>query len=236
MSGPGGSLPSRVIRRAIFTALGLGTAAPFGAFNRFHVEGRELLAELPPRNVLFVANHLTYFFDVIALHHALASGRAAPLNGLRSPAQLGFVAARETMSRGVLPRLFALGGAVLVRRTWKRGDDLVQRPPDPDDLRRIGAALRDGWLISFPQGTTRRDAPIRKSTSLLIREHQPVVVPTQLEGFERAFSRTGVGMRAVGVDLRVRFSEPLRFSGRESPSEIGAALADALRLDVEVMG
>lgn len=221
----------RMLRRSIFAALGAATAAPFGWLNHFEVVGRHHLASLPRSNVLFLANHLTYFFDVIALHHAIASGRASHLTGLRSPAGLSFVAARETMRRGALPRIFAMGGAVLVKRTWKDGAEMVQRRPDPDDLRRIGEALRKGWLISFPQGTTRADAPVRRSAALLALEHRPVVVPTRVRGFDRAFARAGVTMRATGVDLGVAFGEPFRVRGDESPESLTKRIAAALGLD-----
>ena len=220
----------RMVRRSIFAVLGAATAAPFGALNRFRVQGRSHLDGLPRTNVLFLANHLTYFFDVIALHHAIASGRASHLTGLRSPAGLSFIAARETMQSGALPRMFAMGGAVLVKRTWKEGAERVHRPADPDDVRRIGEALRGGWLISFPQGTTRAGAPVRRSAALLALEHRPIIVPTRLTGFDRAFERAGVTLRSTGHDLGVRFGAPFQVTGDESPDALTAHIAAALGL------
>jgi 1-acyl-sn-glycerol-3-phosphate acyltransferase len=148
--------------------------------------------------------------DVLAIHQAIASPRCSPLDGFRANVNLRFVAAYETLNeRGLMPRIFNYAGAVLIRRTWRDGDRDLQRPVNPEDIRRVGTALRNGWLLTFPQGTTTPQAPVRKGTAHIIREHMPVVVPILLDGFDRAFSKKGFEAIEKGVDLVVKFGAPL---------------------------
>jgi 1-acyl-sn-glycerol-3-phosphate acyltransferase len=215
----------RLLQRMVFLILGFIGWIRFGLLNTFSSEGREHLLGLPSKGVLFVSNHLTYYIDVLAIHHALTSARCAPLDGLRASLKVRFVAAFETLNeRGLLPRLFNHTGAVLVRRTWRHGEQEVQRPVNPGDLDRIGAALDDGWLITFPQGTTTPGAPVRKGTAHIIRAHRPIVVPILLGGFDRAFARKGFRSLMRGVQLSVRFGAPLRIGPDDSAEHIQALL------------
>jgi 1-acyl-sn-glycerol-3-phosphate acyltransferase len=213
----------------MFVALAVFDWFRFGVLNRIRYAGREHLAGLPPTGVLLVANHLTYYIDVLAIHHAIAGERCSPLDGFRANLDVGFIAAFETLNeRGLVPRLFNYCGAVLVRRTWREGEREVKRPIDPADLERIGDALRRGWLITFPQGTTTPGAPVRKGTAHLIREHRPIVVPLRVEGFDRAFDRRGLRRIGRGVDLSVRFGAPLEIGPDDSVDRIVEILTDAI--------
>lgn len=201
----------------------------FAVFNRISYEGRENLATLPPTGVLLVSNHLTYYIDVLAIHHAIARGRCSPLDGFRANLDAGFIAAFETLNeRGLIPRLFKHCGAVLVRRTWRDGERSVNRPIDPADLERIGTALGRGWLITFPQGTTTPGAPVRKGTAHLIREFRPIVVPVRIDGFDRAFDRKGLRRIRRGVALSVHFGAPLRIEPEDTVERIVEILTEAI--------
>ena len=216
-------------KRLMFVALGLFDWVRFAVFNRITYAGREHLAGLPPTGVLLVANHLTYYVDVLAIHHAIAGGRCSPFDGFRANLDVGFIAAFETLNeRGLVPRLFNYCGAVLVRRTWREGDREVKRPIDPADLERIGEALRRGWLITFPQGTTTPGAPVRKGTAHLIREHHPIVVPVRVDGFDRAFDRKGLRRIGRDIPLSVRFGAPLEIGPDASVERIIEILTEAL--------
>ncbi|MEM7297658.1 MAG: lysophospholipid acyltransferase family protein, partial [Bacteroidota bacterium] len=122
---------------------------------------------------------------------------------------LYFVAARETMEKGILPKIFALAGAVSVDRTWRQGEEMIQREVNPDDTKSIGMAIEDGWVITFPQGTTREGAPVRKGTAHIIKQYQPTVVPVRVGGFRKAFNKTGLKKLERGVKLTLDFGEPL---------------------------
>jgi 1-acyl-sn-glycerol-3-phosphate acyltransferase len=217
------------VKRLLFGVLGVYDWVRFGVLNRLVCEGREHLVGLPSKGVLFVSNHLTYYMDVLAIHHAIAGPRCSPLDGFRANLDVSFIAAVETLNeRGLVPRIFNYTGAVTIRRTWREGDRDVKRAVDPGDLERIGAALRRGWLITFPQGTTTEGAPVRKGTAHIIREHHPIVVPILLRGFDRAFSRKGFRRIASGVDLSVRFGAPLAIASGDSVERIVEILTAAL--------
>jgi 1-acyl-sn-glycerol-3-phosphate acyltransferase len=216
-------------KRLLFGAIGTYDWLRFAVKNRIRIDGREHLAGLPSKGVLFVSNHLTYYMDVMAIHHGLTTSRVMPWDGLRANMNVRFIAAVETLNeRGLIPRIFNYTGAVTIRRTWRDGAKQVQRSVDPGDLQRIGAALKRGWLITFPHGTTTPGAPVRRGTAHIIREHRPIVVPIRLVGFDRAFSRKGFRSIASGVDLGVRFDAPLLFHPSETVEAIVDRLASAL--------
>ncbi len=184
--------------------------------NKVVVTGSKVLTEIPEQNVLFIANHQTIFTDVIAMFHAMF----AALNGqidsiedwsyLKNPkVNVYYVAARETMEKGFLAKVLALAGAVTVDRTWRKGEEMIQREVNPDDTKSIGMAIRDGWVVTFPQGTTRQVAPVRKGTAHLIKQHKPVVIPVRVDGFREAFDKTGIKRIKKGVTLSLKFGKPL---------------------------
>lgn len=213
----------------MFVSIGVANWIRFSLLNRITFTGREHLAGLPPTGVLLVANHLTYYIDVFAIHHAIADERCSPFGGFRANLDCGFIAAFETLhERGLIPRLFKYCGAVLVRRSWREGEREVKRPIDPADLERIGKALGRGWLITFPQGTTAPGAPVRKGTAHLIRAHRPIVVPVRVEGFDRAFDRRGLRRIGRNVPLAVHFGAPLDIRPDDSVERVIEILSTAI--------
>ena len=46
----------------------------------------------------------------------------------------------------------------------------------------IKKALDDGWVITFPQGTTTPFKPIRRGTAHIIKTYKPIVVPIVIDG------------------------------------------------------
>ena len=75
----------RALRRVVLSVCGVGSHLNLGVRNSLSVSGLEHLAGLPERNVLIVANHQTYFLDVMAIFHAISSGRSSLMSGWRSP-------------------------------------------------------------------------------------------------------------------------------------------------------
>ena len=217
------------LKRVVLSVCGVGSHWNLGVRNTLAVSGLEHLAGLPERNVLLVSNHQTYFLDVMAIFHAVTSGRTSPLSGLRAPLRMSFIAAHETMNgRGLLAKFFAAAGAVCVHRTWREGEREVSRPLDTADLFTIGRALNSGWLITFPQGTTKPGAPGRRGTAHLILHHKPVVVPVVLDGFSRAFDKTGLKVRAPGTALSLRFKRPLAVDWQGETDAVLAQVMEAI--------
>ncbi len=194
------------LKRLLIFVLGLISHRRYHKFNKLQVEGWELLRMLPDDGVLFVSNHQTYFADVAAMLHVFN----AALNGqnnlsmpwkylLNIKTNIYYVAAKETMESGILPRIFKIVGAITVERTWRHAGKDVRRPVKFSDISNISKALKDGWVITFPQGTTRAFKPIRKGTAHIIKQNKPIVVPIVIDGFRRAFDRKGLLIKKQGI-------------------------------------
>jgi 1-acyl-sn-glycerol-3-phosphate acyltransferase len=121
-----------------------------------------------------------------------------------------YVAASETMKEGLLPRILAYAGAITVERTWRSKGKDVQREVNPNDTENIKIALNDGWVITFPQGTTRSFKPVRKGTAHIIKQHKPIVVPIVIDGFRRSFDRKGLRIKKKGILQSMVIKEPLQ--------------------------
>ena len=211
-----GWLSSPVLRSVVHTVIGALSYPSLALFNKMKISGAEHLVGLPPRNVLFVSNHKTYFSEVIAYLHVFCAVKWGKINRLGFPNYLfspfigaAFVASAETMTHGLRARLLGLAGAVLVKRTWQTGEQESKRDRDPGDTATILRALQDRWVITFPQGTTRARAPGRKGTAHLIMQSGAVVVPVVARGFDRVFGKRGVRIRRIGERLSVTFKPPL---------------------------
>ena len=106
-----------------------------------------------------------------------------------------FVAAKETMKAGILPRILAYAGSVSIERTWREKGVEIKRQVKMSDISNIGMALDDGWVITFPQGTTTPFKPIRKGTAHIIKRYRPIVVPIVIDGFRRSFDKKGIRIK-----------------------------------------
>ena len=70
-------------------------------------------------------------------------------------------------------------------------------------------ALDNGWVITFPQGTTSAFAQGRKGTAKLVKNHKPIVIPIKINGFRRAFDKKGLLLKVTGVKPTMEFKPPL---------------------------
>lgn len=216
----------RIFRSLIYGIVGLFTYPGLALFNKVEIEGSEVLENLPKKNVLFVSNHQTYFGDVIAFVHIFCAVKWHKFNRLGIPYYLlnpftnvYFVAAEETMNSNWLSRLFKLGGALTVKRTWRAEGQDVKRDRDEVDTQKIDQALSKSWVITFPQGTTKPFAPGRKGTAHIIKNNKPIVVPVVINGFWRAFTKKGLTFKKVGTPLTIRFKAPLELN-YDAPVEV----------------
>jgi 1-acyl-sn-glycerol-3-phosphate acyltransferase len=201
----------------IFAAI---THKRYRGFNELQIEGSEIIKNLPDTNVLFISNHQTYFADVVAMFHvfnASLSGRQDNIKNLgyiwQPKLNIYYVAAKETMQSGLLPRILAYVGAISVERTWRAGgkdvSDAEKKEVNPNDTENIKIALDDGWVITFPQGTTKSFKPVRKGTAHIIKQHRPIVVPIVIDGFRRSFDKKGLRMKKKGILQTFTIKEPL---------------------------
>ncbi len=188
----------------------------FKGFNKLKIEGSEIIKDLPDTNVLFVSNHQTYFADVVAMFHvfnASLSGRTDSIKNIgylwKPKLNIYFVAARETMRSGLLPKIMAYAGSVSIERTWRAEGKDINRQVKMSDVSNISMALKDGWVITFPQGTTKPWKPIRRGTAHIIMRNKPTVVPIVIDGFRRSFDRKGLRIKKRGILQSMEIKKPL---------------------------
>ena len=188
----------------------------YRGFNELQIEGSEILRNLPDQNVLFISNHQTYFADVIAMFHvfnAALSGRNDNIKNVgylwNPKLNMYFVAAKETMKSGLLPKIFAYAGSISIERTWRASGENVNRQVKMSDISNINKALNDGWVITFPQGTTTPFKPIRKGTAHIIKHYKPIVVPIVIDGFRRSFDKKGIRVKKKNILQTMEIKNPL---------------------------
>jgi 1-acyl-sn-glycerol-3-phosphate acyltransferase len=122
-----------------------------------------------------------------------------------------YIAAAETMKSGFIPKLFAYAGSISIERTWRAKGKEVNRQVKMSDISNIAKALDDGWVITFPQGTTKPWKPIRKGTAHIIRHYKPIVVPVVIDGFRRSFDKKGLRIKKRGILQSMEIKQPLEF-------------------------
>lgn len=195
---------------------GILTHRRFKGFNELKIHGSEILRDLPDTNVLFVSNHQTYFADVAAMLHvfnASLSGREDSIKNVgylwRPKLNIYFVAAKETMKAGLLPKILAYTGSISIERTWREKGKEVNKQVKMSDVSNITKALNDGWVITFPQGTTKPWKPIRRGTAHIIKKNQPIVVPIVIDGFRRSFDKKGIRIKKRGILQTMEIKKPL---------------------------
>jgi len=205
------------IKKWLIRILGALTHRRYRGFNELQIEGSEIIKNLPQTNVLFIANHQTYFADVVAMFHvfnASLSGRVDSIKNIgylwNPKLNIYYVAAKETMKAGLLPRIMAYVGAITVERTWRAEGKDIKRDVNPNDTENIKIALEDGWVITFPQGTTKSFKPVRKGTAHIIKTHKPIVIPIVIDGFRRSFDKKGLRLKKKGILQSFIIKEPLQ--------------------------
>lgn len=204
------------LKRFIIRILGALTHRRFKGFNKLEIEGSEIIKDLPDTQVLFVSNHQTYFADVVAMFHvfnASLSGRTDSIKNIgylwRPKLNIYFVAAKETMKSGLLPKILAYAGSISIERTWREKGKDINRQVKMSDVSNISKALNDGWVITFPQGTTKPWRPIRRGTAHIIKMNKPIVVPIVIDGFRRSFDKKGIRIKKRGILQSMIIKKPL---------------------------
>src|SRR5690554_2253460 len=120
-----------------------------------------------------------------------------------------YVAAKETMKAGLLPKIMAYAGSVSIERTWREKGKEVNKQVKMSDVSNITTALNDGWVITFPQGTTKPWNPIRRGTAHIIKQNKPIVVPIVIDGFRRSFDKKGIRIKKRNILQTMEIKPPL---------------------------
>ena len=205
-----------LVKKWLIRILGLLTHRRFRGFNELQIEGSEIIKDLADTNVLFISNHQTYFADVVAMFHVFNASLSGRVDSIKNVGYLWnpklniyYVAAKETMKAGLLPKILAYVGSISIERTWRAEGQDVNRQVKMSDISNIGKALDDGCVITFPQGTTTPFKPIRKGTAHIIKRYKPVVVPIVIDGFRRSFDKKGLRIKKKNILQTMEIKEPL---------------------------
>ena len=233
---------SRFVKGIVYAVVGAITYPGINIFNKLQVNGMQNLHKLPKQNVLFVSNHQTYFAEVITFIHIFCAVSWRKKHKLGIPfyllwpfTKINYVAAEETMKSNWISKILSLGGAITVKRTWVQNGTEVRKNLDPSDTRKIERALKDNWVITFPQGTTKPFAPGRKGTAFIIQHHRPIVIPVVISGYWRAFNKKGLKFKKKGIRLSVTFKDPLVIDYNDTCENILAQVMDSIEQSREYM-
>lgn len=214
------------LKKWLIRIFGALTHRRFRGFNELQIEGSEIIKDLPDTNVLFVSNHQTYFADVVSMFHvfnASLSGRTDSIKNIgylwNPKLNIYYVAAKETMKAGLLPKILAYMGSISIERTWRSEGKDVNRQVKMSDISSIGKALDDGWVITFPQGTTTPFKPIRKGTAHIIKRYKPIVVPIVIDGFRRSFDKKGLRIKKKNILQSFEIKAPLEIDYENETTE-----------------
>ena len=204
------------IKKWLIRIFGWLTHRRFKGFNQLKIEGSKILNNLPQNKVLFVSNHQTYFADVVAMLHvfnASLSGRDDSIKNVgylwNPKLNIYYIAARETMKSSILAKVLAYAGSISIQRTWREKGKKISRQVKFSDVSNIGTALDDGWVITFPQGTTSPFKPIRRGTAHIIKTFKPIVVPIVIDGFRRSFDKKGIRIKKKDILQSMEIKQPL---------------------------
>ena len=203
------------LKRIIIAIVGFITHKSFRSKN-FKIIGSKNLINLPENNVLFISNHQTYFYDVIAMLHVFNSSVKGKIDSVKRPkylfnpkTNLYFIAAVETMKNSLITKLLAYAGAILIQRSWRDSGESINREVRSQDPSNINLALEDGWVIAFPRGTTDKTKPVRKGTAYIIKNNLPIIVPIKLSGFSDVFQRNGLKVLNRKKSFSMEICEPV---------------------------
>ena len=214
------------IKKWIIRLFGWLTHRRFKGFNQLKIEGSEILKNLPDKNVLFVSNHQTYFADVVAMFHVFNASLSGRDNSIKNVGYLWnpklniyYIAAKETMKSSLLAKLMAYAGSISIQRTWREKGKEVNRQVKFSDISNIGIALDDGWVITFPQGTTTPFKPIRRGTAHIIKTFRPIVVPVVIDGFRRSFDKKGILIKKKDILQSIEIKKPIEINYEDESLE-----------------
>ena len=204
------------IKKWLIRILGIVSHGRYRRFNKLQIEGSEIIRDLKETNVLFVSNHQTYFADVAAMLHVFNASLKGRIDSLKNigyiwhpKLNIYYVAASETMKSGLLPKIFAYTGSISIDRTWRSAGKNVNRQVKMSDISNIKKALDDGWVITFPQGTTKPFKPIRRGTAHIIKTYKPIVIPIVIDGFRRSFDKKGLMIKKRNVLQSMVIKKPM---------------------------
>ena len=72
------------LKKWLIRIAGAMTHRRYRGCNELHIEGSDILRQLPYTNVLFISNHQTYFADVVAMFHVFNASLHGRENSIKN--------------------------------------------------------------------------------------------------------------------------------------------------------
>ena len=210
---------SLFLKKWVIRLMGVLSHRRFKGINKLQIRGSEQIKSLPDKNVLFISNHQTYFADAAAIVHVINASMKGREDSIKNVGymwtpklNLYFIAAKETMNKGFLPRVLSYAGSIPIERTWRENGENLKREVQVKDISSIEKALADGWVITFPQGTTTPWKPVSKGTAHIIVKNKPTVIPIVIDGFRRSFDKKGIIIKKRGTIQTMEIKPALKIN------------------------
>lgn len=182
------------------------------------VENKSLFDALPEENVLIIMNHTTYYMEAVAilLHLWKEAGNINDVKHKFNPV----VEFNSLKKKGANPwREFVNGvargmGMIYVRRENDKkihGDG--RKMYNENAFQEIFDTLDKGWVIFFPQGTTKKTAPLKPGILKIIKEKNPHLLLIKTSNFRECFGKKGVFPKKsfngkLGLDVKKIIENP----------------------------
>ena len=227
-----------IIKKFLIIIIGIFSYKKFSGEKKIKIEGTDNIPNKKLKNVLFISNHQTYFLDAIGIIHVLNSTINGNKNNLKILSYLlkpklntYYIAAKETMNSGIIPKILSYTGAILIERTWRENGKKIKRSVNNNDIININKALKQGWLITFPQGTTSNSGTVRKGTSHIILNNKPLVIPIVINGFADKFEKKSLKIKNPNQDISITFKKPLKINYKiDSIDDLSLKIKKSLEL------
>ena len=120
----------------------------------------------------------------------------------------------------LISKILSYAGSILIKRTWREAGKEITRNIRSEDFDNIIKALNDGWVITFPRGTTDNSKPVRSGTAYIIKQTNPIVIPVKIDGFVDVFERNSLKIKNKTKPFSIKFGNALKFHDNESIESI----------------
>ena len=229
---------SIIIKKILTIIIGILFYRKINSPANLSIKGSKNIPHRNTKNILFVSNHQTYFFDAIAIINVLNSTINGNVNSLKNilylfkpKTNLYYIAAKETMNNNLATRILSYTGSLLIERSWRKNGKNIKRPIKKNDINKVKNGLKNGWVLTFPQGTTKKSSPVRDGTAYLIKENQPLVIPIRINGFSDKFERKTFKIKNKLSNISVTIKKPINIKyENESINSITSKITKSLEL------
>ena len=124
------------------------------------------------------------------------------------------------MKTSLISKILSYAGSILIKRTWREAGKKINRSIRSEDFDNIIKALNDGWVITFPRGTTDNSKPVRSGTAHIIKAANPLVIPVRIDGFGDVFKKNSLKIINKNKHFSIKFGNPLKFYDNQSIESI----------------